>query len=98
MKDKVYWTMRNGQKINVDDMDINHLRNSLKMLIRNIDAINIKRATRREFVVNGEMAQEDADKYELHQYFRNHCEEWHAENEIMDIDDMTERLLTNNKY
>ena len=66
MNDKVYWTMRNGQKINVDDMDINHLRNSLKMLIRNIDAINMKRATRRGFVVNGEMAQEDADNYEIY--------------------------------
>lgn len=32
--EKVYWTMKNGQKINVDDMDINHLRNTLKMLIR----------------------------------------------------------------
>ena len=29
----VYWTMRDGKKINVDDMDINHLRNTLKMII-----------------------------------------------------------------
>lgn len=36
MKDKepVYWKMRNGKLISVDDMDINHLRNVLKMIIR----------------------------------------------------------------
>ena len=27
--------MRNGRLISVDDMDINHLRNTLKMIIRN---------------------------------------------------------------
>jgi|TARA_R100000479_G_C6384642_1_gene202521 hypothetical protein len=66
MKDKVYWTMRNGHKIDVDDMDTNHLRNTLKMLIRRIDALNMRRATRRDFVVNGEMAQEHADNYEIY--------------------------------
>lgn len=32
---KVYWTMKNGQKIDIDEMDINHLRNTLKMIVRN---------------------------------------------------------------
>ena len=32
--DIVYWHMKNGQKISVDDMDINHLRNTLKLIIR----------------------------------------------------------------
>jgi len=31
---KTYWKMRNGSLIDVDDMDINHLRNTLKMIIR----------------------------------------------------------------
>lgn len=31
----VYWKMRNGELISVDDMDINHLRNTLKIIIRN---------------------------------------------------------------
>lgn len=31
----IYWTMKNGQKINVDEMSIEHLRNTLKMIIRN---------------------------------------------------------------
>ena len=36
MKDDiVYWKMRNGRLISVDDMDINHLRNVLKMIICN---------------------------------------------------------------
>ncbi len=28
------WTTRTGEKIAIDDMDINHLRNALKMMIR----------------------------------------------------------------
>lgn len=35
MENPTYWTMRNGQKIDVMDMDINHLRNVLKMIIKN---------------------------------------------------------------
>ena len=35
MSETVYWTMKNGQQISVDDMDINHLRNTLKMMLRN---------------------------------------------------------------
>lgn len=37
MKDNspVYWKMRNGKLIDVDLMDVNHLRNVLKMIIRN---------------------------------------------------------------
>ncbi len=31
---KYYWTMRNGTKIDVDEMTENHLRNVLKLLIR----------------------------------------------------------------
>lgn len=33
-KDPVFWTTKNGVKINIDDMDENHLRNTLKMIIR----------------------------------------------------------------
>lgn len=35
----VMWTMRNGQQIDVDQMSIEHLRNTLKMLIRNSEAL-----------------------------------------------------------
>jgi hypothetical protein len=38
--DKVYWTTKNGEVIDVDDMDVNHLRNTLKMILR---ARNVKK-------------------------------------------------------
>ena len=34
---KYYWTTKDGTKIDVDDMSIEHLRNTLKMILRNID-------------------------------------------------------------
>ena len=58
--------MRNGHKINVDDMSESHLRNTLKMLIRGVDSLSIRRATRRGFIANGEMAREDADNYDIY--------------------------------
>jgi hypothetical protein len=35
----VYWTMKDGKKISIDDMDINHLRNSLKMVVRGLERL-----------------------------------------------------------
>lgn len=35
MDGKYFWTMKNGEKINVDDMTESHLRSVLKMIIRN---------------------------------------------------------------
>lgn len=34
--------MKNGEKISVDDMDVQHLRNALKMVIRNIQNRKVK--------------------------------------------------------
>ena len=31
----IYWRMRNGKLISIDEMDVNHLRNVLKMIIKN---------------------------------------------------------------
>lgn len=60
MKDNtVYWKMRNGGLISVDDMDINHLRNVLKMIIRNHEkAPQTKSKPKVEFKLNGDIAQE----------------------------------------
>jgi hypothetical protein len=66
MADKVYWTMKDGRKINVDDMDMNHLRNALKMLIRTANSTAIQKANKKPFEVNGELAQIDADNYEIY--------------------------------
>ena len=34
---KYYWTTKNGTKVDVDEMSTDHLRNALKMILRNID-------------------------------------------------------------
>lgn len=55
-KELVYWEMRNGKLISVDEMDINHLRNVLKMILRNREkAIQVKPKV--DFKLNGDMAQ-----------------------------------------
>jgi hypothetical protein len=33
-KEKVYWTTKDGRKLDVDEMSVEHLRNTLKMIIR----------------------------------------------------------------
>jgi len=70
MKDNtVYWKMRNGRLISVDEMDINHLRNVLKMIIRNrekaIQLLQAKAKPKVEFKLNGDMAQSFNDDMEL---------------------------------
>lgn len=59
MKDNaVYWKMRNGRLISIDDMDVNHLRNVLKMIIRNNHKVQIMQAKPKvEFKLNGDIAQ-----------------------------------------
>ena len=52
---KTYWTMKNGNKIDIDEMDINHLRNTLKMLVRNTEK---KKQAKPKFQIHGEIAQE----------------------------------------
>ena len=47
MKDEVYWKQRNGVLISIDDMDVNHLRNVLKMIVNN---------RKKSFVLNGDAA------------------------------------------
>lgn len=52
--EKVYWTMANGQKISVDDMDEKHLRKTLKMIIRN--SKKVKKEIKPKFQLMGEIA------------------------------------------
>ena len=60
MKDNspVYWKMRNNRLISVDDMDINHLRNVLKMILRNREKASQQSERKIEFKLNGDMTQE----------------------------------------
>jgi len=32
--EKIYWTQKNGEKVDVDDMSETHLRNTLKHILR----------------------------------------------------------------
>lgn len=59
MGKELVWKMRNGELISIDDMDINHLRNTLKMIIRN----HKKAKTKVKFQLNGDMANEFHESY-----------------------------------
>jgi len=53
----VYWKMRNGKSISIDDMDINHLRNTLKMIVNNSNKHKVKVIIKKqEFKLNGDIA------------------------------------------
>lgn len=54
----VYWTMRDGQKIDIDQMSLEHLRNTLKMIVRNNDRRRMLAST---FKLNGDIAQDFND-------------------------------------
>lgn len=64
------WKTKDGKLINVDDMDVNHLRNSLKMCIRHLESVYAKlnhlKKPKPRFQVNGEFASEHADAYEVY--------------------------------
>ena len=67
---KYYWTMKNGQKIDIDLMDENHLRNTLKMILRNIENAEAKEREIRKtrFELNGDIAQDHFDQMSLVEY------------------------------
>lgn len=71
-KEKIYWKMRNGNLIDIDDMDIEHLRNTLKLVLRNRETV-IKRIvetkSKRKFKLQGDMANEfNRSQYENDEY------------------------------
>ncbi len=66
MKNKTYyWITKSGEKINVDEMDITHLRNALKMIIRNVE----NKPKRINFKLNGDIANDFNDKMEEYEYY-----------------------------
>lgn len=67
-KETVYWTMKDGTKISVDDMDINHLRNTLKMIIKNqvrVQSIPVKP----KFEIHGDIAQNFIEQMLEEEYY-----------------------------
>jgi len=59
----VFWKMRNGVSISIDEMDINHLRNVLKMIIKNSQKVQAqaKTAPKVQFKLNGDIAKDFND-------------------------------------
>ena len=66
--DKVYWTQRDGTTINVDQMTLTHLRNTLKMIIRNNQARIAKANEKPKFELHGEIAQDHVAQMEDAEY------------------------------
>lgn len=60
-----YWVTRKGENINVDDMDIKHLRNTLKMIIKNNQP---KQKNKIEFNLRGDMANQFNEQQEEMEY------------------------------
>lgn len=66
MENKIYyWKTKNGDKINVDEMDITHLRNTLKMILRNMEM----QPKRINFKLNGDIANDFNDQMEEFEYY-----------------------------
>jgi len=58
-KEIVYWKQKDGKLVSIDDMDTNHLKNVLKMIVNNSN----KHKKKQEFKLNGDMANEFNDSY-----------------------------------
>jgi len=65
MIEPVYWTTKSGTRINVDHMDENHLRNTLKMIIRNNV---VKKDVTSTFQLNGDIANYSIEQQIEHDY------------------------------
>lgn len=68
--------MRNGELIDIDKMSVTHLRNTLKMIVRNRRALQPVKVE-----INGEIAQEFADKvilYDISPELVCECDEFHV--------------------
>lgn len=58
-----YWKMRNGESISIDDMDLNHLRNVLKMIVRNSNKSKVTRLDNIEQSFNEEAINQIENDY-----------------------------------
>lgn len=70
-KEKIYWKMRNGNLISVDDMDENHLRNVLKIVLKNRQTVikQIIKSKIQSFTLHGDMANEfNSSQYDDNEY------------------------------
>ena len=77
MANKVYWTTKSGVRVDIDKMSIQHLRNTLKAIVRNASKIKQRQllTSRENFVMNGELAREQTD---LHFLDECECDDYHT--------------------
>ena len=69
-KEKIYWKMRDGNLISVDDMDENHAKNVLKIVLKNRQTVikQIVKSKRQSFML-GDMANEfNSSQYDDNEY------------------------------
>ena len=79
-KETVYWRMKDGRLISVDDMDVQHLRNTLKMIIKNKLRVSESKKYTDRFNFNGEIAQEMYDNALIEEMMGDLLDEWHEQN------------------
>jgi hypothetical protein len=68
---KVYWKMRNGNVISVDDMTEEHAKNTLKLVLKNRQTVikQIVKSKRTNFMLHGDMAtQFNSSQYDTDEY------------------------------
>ena len=64
-KETLYWTTKDGRRLNVDDMDDNHVRNAFKMLLRRLISLKLSIPHNIEDIpqLHGDMANEFNDSF-----------------------------------
>lgn len=60
-KEPVYWTTKDGRKMNVDDMGNNHVRNAFKMVLRNIQQRQFEAEEKRQLAISKELFEPHGD-------------------------------------
>ena len=72
VKEQVYWQTKDGRVMLVDDMDEQHAKNALKMMIRNMKLIreHIQRSKKvnPKFEIHGDIAQDHIYTMMQHDY------------------------------
>ena len=70
-KEKVYWKMRDGKLISIDDMTEEHAKNVLKIVLKNRQTVmkQIVKTKRQSFKLHGDMANEfNSSQYDDNEY------------------------------
>ena len=85
MKEPVYWTTKDGVKMNVDHMDNTHIRNAFKMLIRQVEQfrkgiaeLEAKEIAKKEasrFIIHGDIAREHIEQEILNELMGDELDE-----------------------